>query len=71
MKKAEYFKIALKLIPQDITDKYDLIGKQRNGYIYVRVENVMYGLVRAGIIAQKSFKEHLKTYGYAPEKVPK
>ena len=29
----------------------------------------MYGLVQAGIIAHEALKEHLKPYGYAPEKI--
>ena len=35
MKKAEYLRIALKIIPQEIIDKYDLLNKQRGRYIYV------------------------------------
>ena len=45
MKKAKYYKIVLKLIPQEIIDKCDLINKQRDGYIYVRVKKGMYILV--------------------------
>ena len=51
MNKAEYYKIALKLIPQEIIDKYDLINKKIYGYIYVRVEKGLYGLVQSGIIS--------------------
>ena len=29
----------------------------------------MYGLVQAGVIAHESLKEHIKPYGYAPEKI--
>ena len=38
MKKGEYYKISIKLIYQEIIDKYDLDNKQIYGYIYVRVE---------------------------------
>ena len=65
MKKSEYLKIALKIIPQEIIDKYDLLNKQCDGYIYVRIEKGIYGLMQAGIIAHESLKEHLKPYGYA------
>ena len=69
MKKAKYYKIALKIIPQEIIDKYDLINKQNDGYIYVRVKKRMYGLVQAEIIAHEALKEHLKPYGFAPAKI--
>ena len=69
MKKSKYYKIALKLIPQEIIDKYYLINKQINGYIYARVKKGMYGLLQSGIIAHEALKEHLKPYGYAPAKI--
>ena len=60
MKKLEYLNIVLKIIPQEIIDKYDLLNNQCYGYIYVRIEKVMYGLVQSGIISHDSLKEHLK-----------
>ena len=44
-KKAEYYRIAIKLIPQESIDKYDLNNNQRYGYIYVRVEQGIYGMI--------------------------
>ena len=44
MNKAEYIKIALKIIPQEIIDKYDLLSKQCDRYIYVIIEKGMHGL---------------------------
>ena len=38
MKEAKYYKISIKLIPQEIIDKYDLKNKQIYGYIYIRAE---------------------------------
>ena len=55
-KKAVYYKTALKIIPQDIIDKCDLINKKIDGYIYIRVKKRMYGLVQAVIIARESLK---------------
>ena len=69
MNKAEYLKIALKILPQDINDTYDLLSKKCDGYIYVRTEKGMYGLVQAGIIAHDKLKEHLNPYGYAPSNI--
>ena len=65
MKIKEQDKISIKLIPQDIIDKYDLNNKQIYGYIYVRVKKWIYGLVQSGIIAHEALKPHLKPYGYA------
>ena len=61
MNKAEYLKIALKILPQDIIDTYDLLRKQFVGYIDVITKKGMYGLLQAEIIAHDSLKEHLKT----------
>ena len=69
MNKAEYLKIALKIIPQEIMYKCDLISKQRAGHIYVRIEKVIYGMVQSEIIAHEALKEHLKPYCYAPAKI--
>ena len=43
--KSEHLKIALKIIPKYIIKKYDLLKKQRGGYIYVRIKKEMYGAV--------------------------
>ena len=56
MKKGEYYKISIKLIYQEIIDKYDLDNKQIYGYIYVRVEKWLYGMVQSRIISQKALK---------------
>ena len=54
--KAEYIKIAHMIISQEIIDTYDLLIKQCDGYIYVIIDKVMYGLVQAGIIAHDALK---------------
>ena len=59
MSEHEYYKITLSLILQDVINKYNLMDKQINGFIYVRVEKVIHGLVQAGIIAHTALKEHL------------
>ena len=37
MVKHEHYKISLSIIPQDVIYKYNLIDKQINGFLYVRV----------------------------------
>ena len=69
MNKAENYNIALKIMPQYIIDKYYLINKQCDGYLYVQIEKGIYGLVQSGIIAHKAIKEHIQPYGCAPAKI--
>ena len=66
MAKYEYYKIDLSLIPQDVIDKYNLMDKQINRFIHVRVYKGMYGLFRSGIIAHTALKEHLCPFRYEP-----
>ena len=42
------------------------MNKKINGFLYVRVEKVMYGLVQAGIISHTALKKHLRPFGYEP-----
>ena len=66
MAKHEYYKISINLIPQEVIDEYNLMDKQINCFLYVRVEKGMYGLVQAVIIAHTALKEHLQPFGYEP-----
>ena len=65
MNKAEYLKIALKILPWDIINTYDLLSNKCDGYIYLKIEKGMYVLVQAVIIAHHALKENLKPYCYA------
>ena len=56
----------IKIIPPEIIYKYDPNNKQIDGYIYVIVKKVMYGMVQAGIIGHEALNKHLKPYVYAP-----
>ena len=66
MSKNEYYKIAPRLIPQEIIYKYNLMDKKIKGFIYVRVEKGMYDLFQAGIISHTSLKKHLHPFRYEP-----
>ena len=69
MKTAEFYRTAIKTIPQEIIDKYDLNNKQSDGYTYIVFEKLIYVLVQAEIISHEALKEHLKPYGYAPARI--
>ena len=56
--------IPLKTIPQDIIDAYNLTALlDDQGWIYMRIEKVMYGLKQAGIIANQELVKHMDPFG--------
>ena len=63
---AEYMRIPVRYLPQDIIDKYNLATKLHNGYIYCRIKKGMYGLKQAAILAYKQLKKNLAPHGYEP-----
>ena len=42
------------------------MDKKINGFIYVRPDKGMYGLVQTGIISHMAIKEYLRPFGYEP-----
>jgi hypothetical protein len=55
----EYMKMPLSLVLQDIIKHYGLLNKAINGDVYMEIHKGMYGLLQAGILANKLFKKHL------------
>ncbi len=49
----EYMRIPVAMVPQEIIDKYKLLGLVDNGHIYMEIRKGMYGLPQAGILANK------------------
>ena len=43
----------LTLFPDDIVEHYNLKEKSLNGYVYIGIRRGMYGLLQAGILANK------------------
>ena len=56
----------LKIIPQEIIDKYNLEELAVDGWIYYRIDGGMYGLPQAGKIASDTLISRLRTTGYYP-----
>ena len=54
----------LHLIPEHAIQQYGLQDKAKNGYIYMEIRKVIYGLPQAGILANKFLKERLAKSGY-------
>ena len=60
-------RIPLKIIPQDTIDSYNptsLVDDQ--GWIYMHIEKVIYGLKQAGIIANQELVKHMAPFEYHP-----
>ena len=56
----KFMRLKLNLIPDEIIDKYSLKDKVDNqGWIYVRIEQGMYGLPQAGLLANKLLGQRL------------
>ena len=64
MENPKYMLTPLNLIPQEIIDEYKLLPLLQNGHIYICIDKGMYGLTKAGIIANKLLAKRLTPYGY-------
>ena len=64
MDRAEYMRIPVKFIPDDIVLKYDMKPYIVNGYIYVEINKTLYGLKQAGILSQQRLVDLLSKRGY-------
>jgi hypothetical protein len=66
MDRYEYMWLPLEIIPEEIMKEYELHKLVHNGCVYLEVQNRMYGLLQAGILANKLLTEQLATKGYMP-----
>eukprot|EP00804_Cyclotella_cryptica_P005738 CCRYP_000080-RC/>CCRYP_000080-RC protein AED:0.27 eAED:0.24 QI:0/0/0/1/0.33/0/4/0/743 len=64
MDRPEYTRLKFDLIPPEIIDKYKLDDYNEDGWIYVRIDLGMYGLLQAGILANKLLAKCLAKAGY-------
>ncbi len=70
MDRFEYFKMKLDLFPKDIIEEYRLHNKvDTDGNVFHKVQQGMYGLPQAGIIAQDLLTKRLHKAGYRQRKV--
>jgi hypothetical protein len=63
----DYMRLALNIVPQEIIDKYNLLDKANNGYVYIRIDKGVYGLLQAGILANNILVTRLAPHGYHPD----
>ena len=64
MKRPEYMRIPVHIVPKEIVERYKLKGLEHNGYYYVEINKGMYGLPQAGKIANDLLVLRLKAAGY-------
>ena len=64
MKRPEFMKMPLSIMPQEIIEKYNLLDIAKDGWVYIKIVRGMYGLPQAGIIANDLLQARLKEAGY-------
>jgi hypothetical protein len=64
MEHFEYLRIPIKCIPLEIINHYALLPLVSDGHIYIEVQNGMYGLPQAGILANLLLAKRLAPHGY-------
>jgi hypothetical protein len=62
----EYMRLSLNIILQEIIDKYNLLDKAKNGYVYIFIDKGIYGLPQAGGLANNLLVKGLAPHGYHP-----
>ena len=65
MSRADYMRIHSKYFPPYIRDRCDIEGLiLADGYVYIKIIKVMYGLNQASIIAYDKLILHMDPHGY-------
>ena len=64
MTQAKCMKVALKYFLEDIIKRYNLIALENNGYVFVEINKVMYGLKQAAILAYAQLYTYLREAEY-------
>jgi hypothetical protein len=62
----EYMKMLLSRFPEEIVQKYNLNALAVDGWVYIEIRKVMYGLKQAGLLANQLLQTRLAPFGYYP-----
>ena len=66
----EFIRIKLDDIPDEVIEEYKLREKAtKNGSIYIRAKQGMYGLPQAGLLANELLEKRLNKHGYRQSKL--
>jgi hypothetical protein len=60
----EYMKMPLDIFPEHTIKQYDLRRHAKNGFVYLEIRRCVYGLPKAGALANKLLRERLAPHGY-------
>ena len=65
LKRTEYIRIIIKVIPEEITNEYHLSKiVDEKGYVHIQANIGMYGLPQAGLLANELLEKRLNKRGY-------
>jgi hypothetical protein len=62
----EYMKMLLSRFPDEIIQKYNLNDLAVDGWVYIEIRKVMYGLKQAGLLANQLLQTRLAPFGDYP-----
>jgi hypothetical protein len=62
----EYMIMLLSRFPEEIVDKYNLKALAVDGWVYIEIRKVMYGLKQAGLLESQLLQKRLASFGYYP-----
>jgi hypothetical protein len=62
----EYTIMLLSRFPEEIVDKYNLKALAVDGWVYIEIIKGMYGLKKAGLLANQLLHTRLEFFGYYP-----
>jgi hypothetical protein len=60
----EYTKMPLDIPSPNIVEQYNIEERTKNGQVYLKIRQAIYGLPQAGILANKLLRERLEPFGY-------
>ena len=66
MELPEFMRLPMKIIPQEIIDKYKLEDIATNGWVYTKIVKGIYGLPQAGKIANDLLKKKIRGFRTTP-----
>jgi hypothetical protein len=62
----EYMGMVLSRFLEEIVDKYNIKALAVDGWVYIEIRKVMYGLKQAGLLANHLLQTRLAPFGYYP-----
>ena len=63
LERFEYMKLDIRIFPQHVIDQYSLLEHVKDGFVHVEICRAIYGLPRAGILANQQLRERLAPFG--------